>query len=195
MEGQGMSIALDELVETLDPARQAVTMFGPALELQTVDSICDSGTVLWRAEVTMTHIDSRLDDPDVVVGRIDFVLARTGVDGLADELLDRERFHGLRTDRFAPLFDDYRIGDELAQQFSDCVEVEVVMFVLWVVMDPALREHRLGAGRSARRSTRFRRPVTSLTAEAASFFYAACACRASPALRILRAACSSAGAA
>jgi hypothetical protein len=38
--------------------------------------------------------------------------------------------------------------------------------------------------------------VTSLTAEAASFFYAAgAACRASPALRMLRAACSSAGAA
>jgi hypothetical protein len=37
--------------------------------------------------------------------------------------------------------------------------------------------------------------VTSLTAEAASFFYAAgAACRASPALRMLRAACSSAGA-
>lgn len=43
-------------------------------------------------------------DPDVRVGHIHFVMARTGVDGLAGELLDREKFHGLRTDRFAPLF-------------------------------------------------------------------------------------------
>lgn len=83
-----------------------------------------------------------MGDPDIRVGQIDFVMARTGIKGLANELLDREKFHGLRTDRFAPLFDDYRIGPGLSQQFSDTVET--VMLVLWVVVDPALREHRLG---------------------------------------------------
>jgi hypothetical protein len=63
-------------------------------------------------------------------------MARTGTDGLAQELLDREKFHKLRTDRFAPLFDDHQIGTELAQQFPE--PVEVVMLALWIVIDPAL---------------------------------------------------------
>lgn len=138
------SIGLDELVRTLDPAATEIEMFGPSLHIETVDNAFGSpGTLLWRADVALTHTDSRMGDPDVRVGQVDFVMARTGVDGLAEELLDRSKFHGLRTDRFAPLFDDYRIGLELSQQFSD--PVEVVMFVLWVVIDPALRGHRLGA--------------------------------------------------
>lgn len=138
------SIALDEFVQTLDPASTDIEMFGPSLHIETVDNAYRRpGTLLWRADVDVTHLDSRMGDPDIRVGQIDFVMARTGVDGLADELLNREKFHGLRTDRFAPLFDDHRIGPELAQQFSDTVEA--VMFVLWVVIDPALRGHRLGA--------------------------------------------------
>lgn len=137
------AIALDEFVKTFDSTRATVEMFSPALHLQTADSVFDSRTVLWRADITMTHLDSRMGDPDVVVGQVHFVLARTGTDGLAQELLDREQFHNLRTDRFAPLFDDHHIGAELAQQFSD--PVEVVMLVLWIVIDPALRGHRIGA--------------------------------------------------
>jgi hypothetical protein len=138
------SIGLDELVRTLDPAATEIEMLGPSLHIETADNAFGRpGTLLWRADVDLTHTDSRMGDPDVRVGQVDFVMARTGVDGLAEELLDRSKFHGLRTDRFAPLFDDYRIGPELSQQFSD--PVEVVMFVLWVVIDPALRGHRLGA--------------------------------------------------
>ncbi len=138
------SISLDEFVATLDPATTAAEMFGPSLHVETVDNAYGRpGTLLWRADVDLTHLDSRMGDPDIRVGQIHFVMARTGVDGLADELLGREKFHGLRTDRFAPLFDDYRIGSELAEQFSDTVEA--VMFVLWIVIDPALRGHRLGA--------------------------------------------------
>ncbi|QIV79667.1 hypothetical protein [Mycolicibacterium frederiksbergense] len=138
------SISLDEFAATLNPATTHVEMFGPSLHIETLDNAFGRpGTLLWRATVDLTHLDSRMGDPDVRVGQIHFVMARTGVEGLAVELLDRERFHGLRTDRFAPLFDDYRIGPELAQQFSDTVEA--VMFVLWIVIDPALRGHRLGA--------------------------------------------------
>lgn len=138
-----MRISLDDFVNTLDPTRATVKMLSPSLHLETIDDVYDSGTVLWRADITMTHLDSRLGDPDVVVGQGYFVMARTGVEGLAQELLGREEFHHLRTDRFAPLFDDHRIGPELAQQFSDCVEV--VMIALWIVVDPALQGHRLGA--------------------------------------------------
>jgi hypothetical protein len=127
-------ISLDDFVNTLDPARATVEMFSPSLHLETIDTVYDSGTVLWRADITMTHLDSRMGDPDVVVGQGDFVMARTGVEGLAQQLVDREEFHHLRTDRFAPLFDAHRIGPELAQQFSDCVEV--VMIALWIVVDP-----------------------------------------------------------
>jgi hypothetical protein len=136
-------ISLDDFVNTLDPARATVEMFSPSLHLETIDAVYDSGTVLWRADITMTHVDSHVGDPDVVVGQSYFVMARTGVEGLAQELLGREEFHHLRTDRFAPLFDDHCIGPELAQQFSDCVEV--VMIALWIVVDPALQGHRLGA--------------------------------------------------
>lgn len=136
-------IALDEFVKTFDSARATVEMFGPALHLETADTVYDSRTVLWRADLTMTHLDSRMGDPDVVVGQLHFVMARTGIEGLAQELLDREKFHHLRTDRFAALFDDHRIGPQLAQQFRD--PVEIVMLVLWIVIDPALRGHRLGA--------------------------------------------------
>ncbi|CAN5624596.1 hypothetical protein BH09ACT8_BH09ACT8_51100 [soil metagenome] len=140
----GSSISLDEFVRTLDPAVAEIEMFGPSLHIETADNAFGRpGTLLWRADIDVTHLDSRMGDPDIRVGQIDFVMARTGVDGLADELLDREKFHRLRTDRFAPLFDDHRIGPELAQQFSD--PVEVVMLVLWGVVDPALRGHRLGA--------------------------------------------------
>lgn len=138
------AIALDQFVGTLDPAATEIEMFGPSLHIETVDNAFGRpGTLLWRADIDVTHTDSRMGDPDIRVGQIDFVMARTGVEGLADDLLDRSKFHGLRTDRFAPLLDDHRIGPELAQQFSD--PVEVVMFVLWGVIDPALRGHRLGA--------------------------------------------------
>lgn len=137
-------ISLDEFVATLDPATTDVEMFGPSLHVETVDNAFGRPrTQLWRADVDVTHLDSRMGDPDIRVGEVHFVTARTGVDGLASELLEREKFHGLRTDRFAPLFDDYRIGPELAEQFSDTVEA--VMFVLWIIIDPALRGHRLGA--------------------------------------------------
>lgn len=138
-----MKISLDDFVNSLDPARASIEMFAPSLHLETVDTVYDSRTVLWRADIMMTHLDSRVRDPDVVVGQMHFVMARTGVEDLAQELLERETFHHLRTDRFAPLFDDHRIGPELAQQFSDCVEV--VMLALWIVVDPALQGHRLGA--------------------------------------------------
>ncbi|PJE03560.1 MAG: hypothetical protein CK429_32660 [Mycobacterium sp.] len=137
-------IALDEFVKTLDPDMPTIGMFAPSLHLETVDTVYDSAaTVLWRADIVMTHLESRLGDPDVVVGRMHFVMVRIGVGGLAQALRDREQYHHLRTDRFAPLFDDYRIGPELAQQFSDCVEV--VLLPLWLDVDPALQGHRLGA--------------------------------------------------
>lgn len=56
-------IALDEFVKTFDSARATVEMFGPALHLETADTVYDSRTVLWRADLTMTHLDSRMGTP------------------------------------------------------------------------------------------------------------------------------------
>ncbi|WP_133259258.1 MULTISPECIES: hypothetical protein [Mycobacterium avium complex (MAC)] len=66
-----MRVSLDDFVNTLDPARATVEMFSPSLHLETIDAVYDSGTVLWRADITMTHVASHVGDPDVVVQRVD----------------------------------------------------------------------------------------------------------------------------
>ena len=135
-----MSISLDRFVRTLNPSCVEVELFGPTLHIETIESAHGAATLQWRAYVNLTHVDSRVLDPDIRVGQIDFVMARCGATDLADELLSNSR--GLRADSFAPLFDNNHIGAQVARQFPG--EIEVVMLVLRVSIDPALRGHRLG---------------------------------------------------
>lgn len=136
-----MLISLDEFVEGLDVDRRTVELLAPALAFES-ESTCgaDRLGMFWRAYLMLEDADGLVGDPSVLVGQVDFITVPTGYEFTSDDLHATATLRPWQVDRFAGLFD----GSGLDFRVDPSGTVELVLGIVDVVVDEALRGHRLG---------------------------------------------------
>jgi hypothetical protein len=141
--GEGR-VRLDEFVASLGETIDVVDFFAPSMHLESIGNAWTSESLRWAGEIDMSHLESRLGDPEIAVGQVDFLMVHTGVDGLLADLAELKEFSALRTDKFTSLFVGRHVAPDVVEHFVG-LPVEAVMVVLNVVVHEPFRGHHLGA--------------------------------------------------
>ncbi|MDA0251779.1 MAG: hypothetical protein O3B27_05330 [Actinomycetota bacterium] len=134
-------ISLDEFVDGLDADRRTVEFLAPALSFESEPTSGDDVLgMFWRAYLMLQDADGLVGDPSIMVGQVDFILVPAGSAFASDQLRLTAALRPWQVDRFAGLFP----GPDVDSGVDPWGTVELVLGIVDVVVDSALRGNKLG---------------------------------------------------
>lgn len=95
----------------------------------------------WRAHIELSALDAHGQAPDVVVGYVDFLIVRTGLEPVSEVL----GLFGPRAGAFGELFDQERLAPDLDENddFTAGMPIGAVLLVLDAKLDDAVTDAAL----------------------------------------------------
>lgn len=90
----------------------------------------------WRVQIRMSAIDARADAPDIVVGTVDFLILRLGLEPVADAL----ELFGEQAAAFTELFDDEWLAPDIDEHddFTAGMPIGTALLILDATVDDRL---------------------------------------------------------